>query len=84
MLWCMRTTIRMNDDLLEAVKAAALGTGQTLTRFIEDAVRRQLAINEHVETTTPPDLPVFSGDGVHPGVDLDSNVSLLGLMDDNR
>ena len=74
----------MNDDLLEAVKAAALGTGQTLTRFIEDAVRRQLAINEHVETTVPPDLPIFSGDGVHRGVDLDTNASLRGLMDDNR
>ena len=84
MLWCMRTTIRMNDDLLEAVKAAALGTGQTLTRFIEDAARRQLAIDEHVKTTTPPDLPVFSGDGVHTGVDLDSNATILGFMDDNR
>ena len=71
----------MDDDLLEAVKAAALGTGQTLTRFIEDAVRRQLAINERVKTTTPPDLPVFSGDGVRPGVDLDSNAALLDLMD---
>ena len=77
----MRTTIRMDDDLLEAVKAAAVGSGQTLTRFIEDAVRRQLAIGERVKTTTPPDLPIFSGDGVHPGVDLDSNAALLDLMD---
>ena len=71
----------MDDDLLEAVKAAALGSGQTLTHFIEDAVRNQLAIRDHVEDIAPPDLPVFSGDGVHSGVDLDSNAALLDLMD---
>jgi hypothetical protein len=80
----MRTTIRMDDDLLEAAKAAAVGAGQTLTRFIEDAVRYQLAIRDHVEGTSPPDLPVFSGDGVHAGVDLDSNAALLDLMDASR
>ena len=80
----MRTTIRMDDDLLEAVKTAAARSGVTLTRFIEDAVRRQLAIAEHVEGTSPCDLPTFSGDGVHPGVDLDSNAALLDAMGDGR
>ncbi len=76
----MRTTIRMDDDLLEAAKAAAVGAGQTLTRFIEDAVRHQLAVQDHIEHSTVPDLPVFSGDGVQPGVDLDSNAARLDLM----
>jgi len=74
----------MEDDLLEAAKAAAVGASQTLTRFIEDAVRRQLAVGDLVEDTTPPDLPLFSGDGVHAGVDLDSNAALLDLMDAGR
>ena len=80
----MRTTIRMDDDLLEAVKTAAAGSGVTLTRFIEDAVRAQLAVHDRVENSSPPDLPVFSGDGVYPGVDLDSNAGLLEVMEDGR
>jgi len=73
----------MDDDLLEAAKAAAIGAGLTLTRFIEDAVRRQLAVTDTVEKSAAPQLPVFSGDGVHPGVDLDSNAALVDLMDAN-
>ena len=76
----MRTTIRMDDDLLEAAKSAAIGTGQTLTRFIEDSVRRQLAIQQDIESSTPVDLPVFGGDGVLPGVDLDNSAALVDLM----
>jgi len=70
----------MDDDLIEAAKAAAVGAGQTLTRFIEDAVRHQLAAHNHIEHSTPPALPVFSGDGVLPGVDLDSSAALLDVM----
>ncbi len=70
----------MGDDLIEAAKAAAAGTCRTLTRFIEDAVRHELGVHDHVEHSTPPALPVFSGDGVLPGVDLDSNAALLDLM----
>ena len=80
----MRTTIRLDDDLLEAAKSAAVGAGQTLTRFIEDAVRHQLAVRDQVESAAPRDLPVFSGDGVHAGVDLDSNAALLDLMGAGR
>ena len=76
----MRTTIRMDDDLLEAAKSAALGAGQTLTRFIEDSVRHQLAIQHNIESAAPRDLAVFNGDGLLPGVDLDSSAALLELM----
>ena len=80
MFRCMRTTIRMDDDLLEAAKSAALGAGQTLTSFIEDSVRHQLAIQHSIASSAPPDLPVFSGDGLLPGVDLDNSAALLELM----
>ncbi|MEE8485136.1 MAG: CopG family transcriptional regulator [Acidimicrobiia bacterium] len=76
----MRTTIRMDDDLLEAAKTAAIGAGQTLTSFIEDSVRRQLAAQQDVETSEPTPLPMVSGDGLLPGVDLDNNATLLELM----
>ena len=80
MFRCMRTTIRMDDDLLESAKIAAIGAGQTLTSFIEDAVRRQLASQEDIRRSPAAKLPVFSGDGLLPGVDLDSNATLLDLM----
>jgi len=73
----MRTTIRMDDDLLEAAEAAAMGAGQTLTHSIEDAVRHQLSVQEHIRRSTIPDLPVFSSDGAPSGVDLDDNAALL-------
>lgn len=76
----MRTTIRMDDDLLELVKAAAAGRGQTLTRFIEDAVRRQLAIQDDVQQSAAT-LPVYAGDGVREGVDLANNALLREVMD---
>jgi len=70
----------MDDDLLQAVKRAAIGAGQTLTHFIEDSVRRQLAIQYEVDESAPRGLPLFSGDGLLPGVDLDSGAALLDLM----
>jgi Arc/MetJ family transcription regulator len=77
----MRTTIRLDDDLLASAKRAALERGTTLTAVIEDALRRALASGaagpaEHVE------LPTFRGDGLQPGVDLDDTASLLDLMDE--
>jgi Arc/MetJ family transcription regulator len=77
----MRTTIRLDDDLLTKAKRAALERGTTLTAVIEDALRRALApgsaaAREDVE------LPTFRGDGLQPGVDLDDAASLLDLMDE--
>jgi metal-responsive CopG/Arc/MetJ family transcriptional regulator len=77
----MRTTIRMDEELLERVKVAAARSGRTLTRFIEDAVRHQLALERENGAAEEPGLLVFSGTGVRPGVDLDSNADLLALMD---
>lgn len=79
----MRTTIRLDDDLLRAAKRAAVERGTTLTAVIEDALRRALApgaVASHEEV----ELPTFRGDGLQPGVDLDDSASLLDLMDEPR
>jgi metal-sulfur cluster biosynthetic enzyme len=76
----MRTTIRLDDDLLRQVKVAAAQRGCTLTRFLEDALRRQLASAEpsrHVEAYRV----VTFDSGTRPGVDLDSNADLLELIE---
>jgi len=81
MFRCMRTTIRMDDDLLRAAKAAAAASDQSLTAFIEDSVRRQLTARREAVAAPPRWLPVFAGDGLLPGVDLDDSAALLDLME---
>jgi len=78
----MRTTVRMNPDLLRRLKEYAALQGTTLTRVLEDAARQLLAgrpgpaaVKARIR------LPAYTGQGLHPGVDLDDSASLLDLMD---
>lgn len=76
----MRTTIRLDDQLLRDVKKAAADSGRTLTQVIEDALRESLARRrppnqERVELIT------FRGARLRPGVDLDDSAALLDLME---
>jgi predicted transcriptional regulator len=75
----MRTTIRIEDELFRRAKAAAADNGESLTAFIETAIRYQLSLGESV-TDAVSALPVFAGDGLRPGVDLDDSSDLLDLM----
>jgi len=77
----MRTTIRLDDELLTRAKRAALERGTTLTAVIEDALRMALAPGMPAPRDAKP-LPSFKGDGLRPGVDLDDSASLLDLMDE--
>ena len=77
----MRTTIRLDDDLLTRAKQAAIERGTTLTAVIEDALRRALA-PESSRGRRAPSLPTFHGDGLQPGIDLDDTASLLDAMDE--
>lgn len=77
----MRTTIRLNEDLLTAVKIEAARTGRTMTSVIEEALRLSLARRPETEARSRITLPVFEGRGLQPGVDLDDTASLLDLMD---
>ena len=80
----MRTTIRMDDELLRRAKAHAARTGTTLTRLIEDAVRQLLSRRRVSKVREPVCLPTFSGEGVQPGVDLDDTAALVELMDERN
>lgn len=77
----MRTTIRLDNDVLRAAKVHAAATGRTLTAVIEDALRRELAPAR--ERAEAPELPIsrVEGHGLQPGVDLDDNAALLDLME---
>ena len=79
----MRTTIRLDPDLLAEAKALAARTNRTLTKVIEDALRESLARGPRRPSRSDPRLPTFKGNGLQPGVDLDSNAALLDLMDEH-
>jgi hypothetical protein len=79
----MRTTVRLNDDLLAAAKQRAAANHTTLTSVIEDSLRQMLALR--------PDRPderlkieQFGVGGTLPGVDLDDSESLRDRMDGLR
>jgi hypothetical protein len=82
MICCMRTTIRVDDQLLADAKAKAARTGRTLTEVIEDALRESLARHEGGPKEDHGPLPTFQGKGIQAGVDLDSSAAMLDLMDD--
>jgi hypothetical protein len=77
----MRTTIRLDDDLLRAAKRLAVESGRTLTAVIEDALRQALARSDKPPSSRVK-LPVSqSGSKLRPGVDLDNSAALLDLME---
>ena len=77
----MRTTIRVDDELLKRAKQHAARTGQSLTHLIEDALRQSLTRSEQAPRRKHTRLPTMDGHGVLPGVDLDNAAALLDLME---
>lgn len=76
----MRTTIRLDDQLLAEAKRVAAATGRTLTELVEDALRETLARRQAGVRRERVALRTYQGQGLRPGVDLDDSASLLNLM----
>jgi hypothetical protein len=78
----MRTTVRLEDALLEQAKREAARRGTTLTALIEQGLRLALAESRRKRARPRVELPVCRlGGGVLPGVDLDDNSALLDRME---
>ena len=77
----MRTTIRLDDQLLAEVEKLANQRGQTITAVIEDTLRQMLAQQNQITAAPPIELFTVSGNGLQPGVDLDDSAALLDLME---
>lgn len=78
----MRTTLSIDDRLLERAKAQAAARGITLGRYVDEAL--QLHLTERPAATAPVSLPVFGGGAPRPGVDPTSNRSLYDLLDESE
>ncbi len=77
----MRTTIRLDDRLLEKTKKYALSHGTTFTSVVEDALREKLMGRPSGKRQPAVKLKTVNGKGTHAGVDLDDSSSLQDLMD---
>ncbi len=81
----MRTTIRLDDNLLSAVKQYAHERGQTLTAVIENALRELLARRNNQLQRSRIILTTVDGKGLlHGGIDLDDSKALLEIMEQER
>ena len=77
----MRTTIRLDDQLLRSAKRFAHDTGKSLTAVIEDALRQILSRRTSKQPRNTVKLTTVTGRGVFPGVDLDDSAALLAHME---
>jgi hypothetical protein len=82
MLWCMRTTIRVRDELLRRARKRAAEEDRTLTSLVEEGLALVLALpgkrrSERVN------IPVSrSSGGLLPGVDLSRAADLEAAMEE--
>lgn len=79
----MRTTIRLDEALLERARQEAARRGVTLTSLIEQglllALRRPLKRSDRSVVKLP---ECRAGGGLLPGIDLDDSAGLLDRMDE--
>lgn len=80
----MRTTIGIDDKVLEEARQKALDEHLSLAKYIEAALCAKFA--EDARESTPPYRPVktFKGTGIREGIDLNDSASLLTAMEGNE
>ena len=78
----MRTTVRLDERLLQQAKAFAAKERRTLTAVIDDALRQFLTRSAPQRSPrSDVRLITFRGGGLRPGVDLDDTASLVDVME---
>jgi hypothetical protein len=81
----MRTTVRLDDALIDQAKREAERRGETLTALIDQGLRLVLAQSRQRRQRQTVKLPVSeAGGGVLPGVDLNDSAALLDIMEGRR
>jgi|RhiMetdeSRZDD1v2_1073273.scaffolds.fasta_scaffold1591047_2 plasmid stability protein len=66
----MRTTVRLNEDLLRRLKAFAAERNRSMTSVLEDAVRQMLDLHENLPPKRHIDIITYGGDGYVTEIDL--------------
>jgi hypothetical protein len=76
----MRTTIRLDEELLKEAKSAAAASGRSFTELVADALRETLS-RRKPEPRKPVKLHTYGQGGLRPGVDINDSAALLDLME---
>ncbi len=78
----MRTTISIEDSLLQKAKRISNERQCSLRTVIEDALRAAFAKErKRTRSGVLRPLKTFKGTGVQPGIDLSSSATLLDAME---
>ena len=77
----MRTTVRLDDELLAEAKRQAARTGRTLTSLIDEGLREVLARGARRAPAKRVELLTGGEGGLQPGVRSDRLTDQLDLMD---
>lgn len=80
MLFCMRTTLNLDDRLYQAAKIRATSEGTTVTKIIQDALKEFLHRTDPASPRYKLRWPTQKGQ-LLPGVNPDDRVSLYDAMD---
>jgi len=78
----MRTTVRLDDELLKEAKIRAAEQGITLTQLIDESLRERLATRPRRMSVEPFQMPTYGEGGTRPEVNLNDNRALRDLMDE--
>ena len=78
----MRTTIRMNDNLMRQAKIEAARKHISLTAFIEEAVEQKLHAADGVGTVSDFEIITYGRCGLNKDVDLNDSAALLDTMEE--
>jgi hypothetical protein len=76
----VRTTVNIDEHLLEVARQLAVRTHRRLGDVVDDALRLLLARSEQ-GAVAELDLPRWGGSGLRPGVDLEDKDGLDALLD---
>lgn len=79
----MRTTVSIDDAVLARAKEFAARHRRTLNSVVEDALREMLERYQARAEVPRVDLVVMTGDGLMPGIDLDSSAALHEVLDED-
>jgi len=81
----MRTTVRLDDGLLEQARREAARRGETLTALVERGLRLVVARPERRSSRRRAETPVCrEGGGTLPGVALDDTAALPDIIEGRR
>jgi hypothetical protein len=77
----MRTTVRLNDSILDAAKREAQRRGVTLTALIECSLVHEMSAGRKERKRVELPVSKMKG-GPAPGLDLSSNAAIQAFLDE--